>query len=52
LIQVGAKVDKIIYDGNNPKNIVIEEGAVVLEILYNGVSYTLEAWRAYIKTLV
>jgi hypothetical protein len=51
LIQVGAKVDKIIYDGNNPKNIVIEEGAVVLEILYKGTTYTLEAWRAYIKTL-
>lgn len=46
LIEEGAEVGQIIYDGDKEPTIVIEEGAKVGKIIYKGVSYTLEEWLA------
>jgi hypothetical protein len=46
LIQAGAEVDLLIYNGDKDPTIVIEEGATIGEIIYKNQSYTLEEWRA------
>ena len=46
VIENGAEVGQIIYDGSRESYIVIKEGATVGQIVHNGVTYTLEQWLA------
>lgn len=45
-IRSGAQVGKLIFNDETTKYIVIEEGAIIDRLIYQGVSYTLEEWRA------
>jgi hypothetical protein len=44
VIEAGAEVGQVIYNGAQEPTIVIEAGAKVDEIIYKGTSYTLEQW--------
>lgn len=44
-VKSGAAVGAITYDGADASTIVIEDGATVDSIIYNGETYTLEQWR-------
>lgn len=46
VVEAGAEVGQIIYNGGKESDIVIKDGAIVGEIIHNGVSYTLEEWLA------
>jgi predicted ribosomally synthesized peptide with SipW-like signal peptide len=46
VVEAGAEIGQIIYDGSRQSDIVIKDGAIVGEIIHNGVSYTLEEWLA------
>jgi hypothetical protein len=46
IVEAGAEIGQIIYDGSRQSDIVIKDGAIVGEIIHNGVSYTLEEWLA------